>query len=353
MYLTAYFVLLILSLIQLTTSKTDNGNCYVLALEGGGDKGAYQAGAIKGLVENIPAGQREWSVITGISVGSLNAAGLSVFEPGKEEEAIDFIIKTWKDIKGNRDIYDNWWMGPLYGLFYKTGLYDTEPLHKLLAKLLDGRSLKKNLIVGATNIETGLYERFDSDSSSFEDTIYQVLTSTAFPVIFPNIEFKNKNYIDGGVKFSVDIAAGIQKCLDKGYNDTSIYVDVVLCNSKILPQKESSNFHPLQVLIRYLEISGYDNAMKDVDMVIDLFDRVNFRYIVAPTQKLPSGSVPLEFSPVQMNNMIELGISDAKKVTEMGEGVNFKKLNGQYKQETAELYLGVGKNKDKSLTFLG
>jgi hypothetical protein len=350
MCFTAYFILTVLTILKLTASSYDIKSCYVLALEGGGDKGAYQAGAIKGLIETIPEGQREWSVITGISVGSLNAAGLSAFELGEEAEAIEFILSIWRQIRGDKDIYHNWWLGPLYGLFFKTGLYDTELLHNLLKTLLKDKTIKRNLIIGTTNIETGLFERFDSDSSSVGDTIYEVMTSTAFPVIFPNIDYKDNTYIDGGVKLSVDIAAGIQKCIDKGYNQTSIYVDVVLCNSKVLPEKDSSNFHPLQVLIRYLEISGYDNAMMDVDLVLNIFHQVNFRYIVAPTQKLPSGMIPLDFTPSQIEKMINMGIADAIDVIAMGEGVNFKSLNSNYKQELMTLH---GANKEKIISFLG
>ena len=42
---------------------------YALALEGGGAKGAYHVGAVKALKEN----GYEFSVITGTSIGALNA----------------------------------------------------------------------------------------------------------------------------------------------------------------------------------------------------------------------------------------------------------------------------------------
>jgi hypothetical protein len=36
-------------------------------LKGGGTKGAYQAGVLKGLIENLPAEEVAWDVISGIS----------------------------------------------------------------------------------------------------------------------------------------------------------------------------------------------------------------------------------------------------------------------------------------------
>jgi NTE family protein len=61
------------------------------SLRGGGDKGAYQAGVIKGLIDNLPSNKTDYDLVTGISVGSINAAAFSVFEIGKEKEAADFL----------------------------------------------------------------------------------------------------------------------------------------------------------------------------------------------------------------------------------------------------------------------
>ncbi|MEE1334753.1 MAG: patatin-like phospholipase family protein, partial [Erysipelotrichaceae bacterium] len=41
-----------------------------LVMAGGGTRGAYQAGAIKALIE---MGRNDWNIVTGTSVGALNA----------------------------------------------------------------------------------------------------------------------------------------------------------------------------------------------------------------------------------------------------------------------------------------
>lgn len=46
-------ILLIFGLIEVGLSS--NTNCYVLAMEGGGDAGSYEAGVVYGLVNNLPA----------------------------------------------------------------------------------------------------------------------------------------------------------------------------------------------------------------------------------------------------------------------------------------------------------
>ena len=60
--------------------------CRALALEGGGDAGSWQAGAIAGLVENLPANEVQYDVISGVSVGSINGLYVATYEKGDEKK---------------------------------------------------------------------------------------------------------------------------------------------------------------------------------------------------------------------------------------------------------------------------
>lgn len=51
--------------------------CLALALSGGGDKGAYEAGVISGLVNS--GTDVKWDVVTGISAGSIIAAASGLY----------------------------------------------------------------------------------------------------------------------------------------------------------------------------------------------------------------------------------------------------------------------------------
>jgi len=74
-----------------------------LVLSGGGSKGAFQAGAIKYLLEKGV----KFNVIAGTSVGGLNGLIVSQNEPEKVPEELD---QWWGKIK-NRDVYrsHNFW----------------------------------------------------------------------------------------------------------------------------------------------------------------------------------------------------------------------------------------------------
>lgn len=316
----------------LTNQRTPGKDkCYVLALEGGGDKGAYQAGAIEGLVKYMNRTESQWDVVTGISVGALNGAGLSLFDIGDEETASNYLVSKWRTIKGNSDIFKNWWLGPLYALISETGLYDTSPLREYLHEIIGNKTLKRHFTVGATNIKNGIFDIYNDNNLNADEYIDAIMSSAAFPVIFPNLKFQNNSYMDGGVKMSINIASGVNTCLDQGYTEEEIIVDAILCNSHHLIDLEPENLRPISVLIRLLEIFGYDYAMRDIYELQFIFSKVEFRYLVAPSKSLPSGLIPLTFSPAQIEIMIEQGIQDAQRVIEQGTGKNFKELAKAYK----------------------
>lgn len=60
----------------------DNERCLGLVLTGGANKGSYEAGAIYTLVRNLPPEETQYQVISGISVGALNAAHIASYPIG-------------------------------------------------------------------------------------------------------------------------------------------------------------------------------------------------------------------------------------------------------------------------------
>ena len=72
-----------------------NGSCKAVVLSGGGSNGAWESGVLWGLLHYGEPADYVYDVVTGVSIGSINAAGLAVFEKGKELEASDFIYSTW------------------------------------------------------------------------------------------------------------------------------------------------------------------------------------------------------------------------------------------------------------------
>lgn len=104
--------------------------------------GSFQVGVLKAFVDNLPARDIKWDVITGVSVGSINAAAIAFHEIGKEKDAIKWMLGLWERLS-KPGVYKNWPVGVSQGLFMKEGLWDNTPLHDFLQKEFDIFTAKK------------------------------------------------------------------------------------------------------------------------------------------------------------------------------------------------------------------
>jgi len=39
-----------------------------------------------------------WDVLSGVSIGAINAATFSMFKKGNEDQAAEFLLKLWNDL---------------------------------------------------------------------------------------------------------------------------------------------------------------------------------------------------------------------------------------------------------------
>ena len=65
----------------LDMSGTTRPVCRALALSSGASKGAFEAGAMLGLIRNGGSENFAWDVISGVSAGSINATMASLYSP--------------------------------------------------------------------------------------------------------------------------------------------------------------------------------------------------------------------------------------------------------------------------------
>lgn len=64
-------------------------------LSGGGNRGAWEAGVMWGLAYYGYSEDYHWDVMTGISAGSINAAGSAGFAPHEVLENVSFLSEQW------------------------------------------------------------------------------------------------------------------------------------------------------------------------------------------------------------------------------------------------------------------
>ena len=196
-----------------------------LVLQGGGARGAYQAGIYQALHE---AGL--WpDTIAGVSIGSINGA---IIAGNRPENRLDRLRAFWEEITARpvapfsldsdaaRKATNIWsailttalgqpgfftpnllnpWISPR-GSKTAVAFYDTTPLRETLLRLVDFDMLNSGAVryaAGAVNVLNGNFAYFDSTQTRIQ--VEHVMASGALPPAFPPVQIGSDFYWDGGI----------------------------------------------------------------------------------------------------------------------------------------------------------
>lgn len=199
----------------------------ILALQGGGALGAYQAG----VYEVLAASGQTPHWVAGISIGAINAALIAGNPP---ERRVQRLHEFWDTVTSSpsmlphaaapgaelRSVLNetNATIGALFGLpgffapripaapFHWPGtrgalsFYDTAPLRATLEQLVDFDLLNSGpvrLSVGAVNVRSGNFVYFDSARQRLDAR--HIMASGALPPGFPPVEIDGEWFWDGGL----------------------------------------------------------------------------------------------------------------------------------------------------------
>ena len=89
---------------MVSATESNGERCHALVLSGGGVNGAWEAGVIYGLTHYGNPENYQWDVVTGVSAGAINSAGLGVWAPGEEVEGSENLAELWSNLK-SEDVY--------------------------------------------------------------------------------------------------------------------------------------------------------------------------------------------------------------------------------------------------------
>ena len=286
--------------------------CYALALSSGDQNSMYQAGAIKGIAQTLSADEVAYQAISGVAGGAVNSVLLAAYPAGQESDAADR-MKTFWDNSTNTKMYKNWLGGLAEGLLLKGGLWNDAPtLDFLKSELKDVSPTNRWIDIGLTDVLKGTYVDFEEEDLS-GDNLYNVLFAQfASAGIFPPVEYNNTDYFDGSTIWDLDIFSVVNKCQDLGYDDSNIVVDVIMTSEKTLKTVDASDYHSIQMLWRYLEVSRYYSNMDGLLRAQFAYPNVYFRNVVAPSAEMPSSWYPLNLKQDEVDQIWELGVADGK-----------------------------------------
>lgn len=296
--------------------------CRALALSGGGDKGAYEAAVYVGLVNVLPPEEVAYDVVVGVSAGSLNTLGLSAYNRLDVVGASDFIFALWNSIP-NYKAFGMWPGGVLDGIFFRKGIFDIKPGIKWVSENFGDKTVKRKVSFATVDANAADYVVYDYNATYTQpsDIIQSAFASSTMPAVFSQVIRDGKSLIDGGVIWNLDVPSAVRRCKEIVDDEKDIIIDLVLCgDSKIKNVDSFHKYSTLDHLFRGMEIKSFYNGMNDYTSSVVMYPDVEFRYLIAPSENLSSGFLPLDFSQSQIDKCFSVGKKDAATAVKLGSG---------------------------------
>ena len=138
--------LLVLCILSIATAKSPDGKCRALALRGGGSKGSYEVGFLKGMTKYLDPIEYHYDVVVGVSVGAINAALLAIHPPGEEKKAVAELEELWRSHLP-QDLWATWPYVNFFGGVYYASFLDSSPMHAEIHRHLDGKPFQRKIAI--------------------------------------------------------------------------------------------------------------------------------------------------------------------------------------------------------------
>ncbi|MCR9095549.1 MAG: patatin-like phospholipase family protein [bacterium] len=229
-----------------------------IVLSGGGARGAYEAGVLRFILDELPRRtgiQPDFDIICGTSVGAIHACFLAATADETEKRG-EHLVDIWHRMKVH-EIFEfttrDFFRLPRRMLGVKRvaqqlregqrpdrlyGLLDTEPLERLVLQSIPWRGIRRNLRTGrvdtvciaATQIATGRAVVFCDSArpelppwASVSNIRMQrirlsplhALASAAIPLLFPSVRVGARYYADGGLRLNTPLAPAVRLGADR------------------------------------------------------------------------------------------------------------------------------------------
>jgi predicted acylesterase/phospholipase RssA len=160
-------IILALALVTCINAKNDPSKCYALALSGGANNGAWEAGVMWGFTHYDDPSNYYWKVLTGVSAGAINSMYISAWAPEDALAMAEATTGLWANLKSS-DIYVEWPEGIKGAVRNEASLFNDAPALEFFHEtMLPFDDFKKAVTIGSVNIATGEYWTFNQTNTNF------------------------------------------------------------------------------------------------------------------------------------------------------------------------------------------
>lgn len=265
-----------------------------LYLAGGGARGAYQAGVLKAISQILQTKVMPFKLISGVSVGSINAAILAE-NADNFASGVQKLEDLWQNIHCDNIFYaKNYDLSKsifrnLSHFFVRgprpTHLLETIPLHLFLNTHINFDLIKTNIekvLFETLEIITHCYETqqtisfYQHTHANFEDwhyprhlsrpsnlTLDHIMASSSLPLFFPPVKIDDMHYGDGSMGLISPLRGAVRFNVDKiliiGTRQVHTIDDI-----EKLKTKDIGFAHVLGSMLNGLFL---DNLDRDVELV--------------------------------------------------------------------------------------
>jgi predicted patatin/cPLA2 family phospholipase len=267
-----------------------------LVLEGGGMRGVYTAGVLEYFLEQ----ELFFPYVIGVSAGACNAASYLSKQKGRNktvtiEYASDPRYISWKNYFKNRQFF---------GMDF---IFDEIPNQHVPYDYEAFYNSSSEFVVGTTDCMTGQPVYFNKQEYG-KDFLKVLRASSSLPFIAPEVKFKDKILLDGGITDPIPI----KKAQQDGFLKNVV---VLTRNSGYL--KKPSKFH-FVVDRKYPEYKGLQQSLRERYQVynetvayLEEEEKKGRVLIIRPSQPLKVGR--MERNSAKLEELYNQGYEDARK----------------------------------------
>jgi predicted acylesterase/phospholipase RssA len=277
------------------------GEVHVLALSGGGSRGAYGAGLLNGWRES---GTRpRFNVVTGVSTGALLATSAFL----EDDETLERIYRggvTSAGIFTTRSTLSLLWSDSLTSLAPLERLIEREITDAVID--LVGEEEGRALFVATTSLDSGLVKVWDMGEIArrHEYGLYRkvLLASSSVPAIHSPVDLNGVLHADGGVR-----EVFVLRAMMLGLRGARVTVHVVL-NGKLNVEPVCVQPRLLDVAKRGVEVLAAASAVGTLSQSYATVQSVGGKWRLARIpDDLPLGFDAMNFDPHGMTGLYEVG----------------------------------------------
>jgi len=100
-------------------------------------------------------------------------------------------------------------------------------MENLLANFPEG--YKRRFAVGTVDVNTGDFVTLTDKDVPFEEAPLAAMSSSSVPGFFQPRPYKGTLFMDGGTVYNIDATDAVKGCLEEGYAEEDIVVDIYVC----------------------------------------------------------------------------------------------------------------------------